>query len=162
MARSCLVRLGKQRPLGRLMPVQWWGPVHSGSWKELAVPPLLSCSFCTIFSASLGRGLHYPPWLIQGLDPSHQVSLEVIFLCTASPIIGSQHISSLTPESSGSVLALRSFTGEGTELCVQHRGRNWGPIVGWSGPCVEGKGQERLRTPGRERRKEGSRVGTWK
>lgn len=31
------------------------------------------------------RGLGYPPWLIQGLDPFHHVSVEVIFLCKASP-----------------------------------------------------------------------------
>lgn len=60
-------------------------------------------------------------------------------------------------------LALRSFTGrEGTELSMQHRGRNWGPVVGWSGPCVEGKGEECLRAPGRrgERRDPESGLGS--
>lgn len=82
MVRSSLVGLGEQR---RLMLEGGWGPVHSSQCKELTLPLLLSCSFCTILWASLGRGLKDPPRLTQGLAPSHQVSPEASFLCAASP-----------------------------------------------------------------------------
>ena len=50
-----------------------------GHCKGFAPPSLLSCSFCTILWASLGRCLRYPPCLIQGRDPSYHFAQDLFF-----------------------------------------------------------------------------------